>query len=181
MLPTGHVAGGYLTGFVLLKFLKPDLTTVELNNLILWAIFFGFAPDLDVFWFFIKNKTILVASSTNETSHRKFISHAPALWLVVGLGIYFLASDLYTKYIGLMFWLGGWSHLVLDSIEYGVMWLWPFSTNIYALKNTAVAKPITEHGFIKHNITFLKFYSTRLTFYLEILVIITALAVYLQH
>ena len=97
MLPTGHVAGGYLTGIVLLKILKPEFNPNEINGLIVWAVFFGFAPDLDVFWFFFKNKTMLVASSTNETSHRKFIGHAPLLWLVVGFGIYFLANDLYIK------------------------------------------------------------------------------------
>lgn len=181
MLPIGHVAGGYLSGVVLLKILKPELSAVENNNLLLFAIFFGFAPDLDVFWFFFKNKTMLVASSTNETSHRKFIGHAPLLWLVFGLIIFFSTSNLYVKYVGLIFWAGSWSHFLLDSIEYGIMWLWPFSNKIYALKDTAVSKPITEKGFINHTFAFLKFYFTRLTFYLEILIIITALAVYLQY
>ena len=30
-------------------------------------------------------------------------------------------------------WLGSWSHLLFDSIETGVMWLWPLSTKQFAL------------------------------------------------
>ena len=52
MLPTGHVAAGYLTGYALLKFSNSGFTLAQHQQLIFWGMFFGFAPDLDMFFLF---------------------------------------------------------------------------------------------------------------------------------
>jgi membrane-bound metal-dependent hydrolase YbcI (DUF457 family) len=174
MLPTGHIAGGYLTGYALLKIAKPSLSPQELNQLLYWAMFFAFSPDIDVFWFFFKKKALLVSPPTDK-NHRQFISHTPLPWLVAGLLIYFFAPFVYIKYIGLLFWLGSWSHLLLDSIDYGIMWLWPFSNKVYGLTNGEKRFVIEEKGFFAHNIKFLKLYSRQLTFYCEIVIILIAI------
>ncbi len=179
MLPPGHIAAGYLTGYVLLKVANPALSPQEVQHLMMWTTFFGFAPDLDTFWAFFKQKSFLL-SGEKQVSHRKFYSHAPIIWLVVGLLIYFFGSSVYIKYFGLSLWLGSWSHFLLDSIEYGIMWLWPFSNKVYALKNVEIKVFIPEKNFFKHTWQFLKIYSTRVTFYLEVLIILIAIITYFK-
>lgn len=180
MLPSGHVAAGYLTGLALLKITNPDLPPAQISQLLYWAAFFGFAPDLDEFWFFFKNKAFLVSPDV-EKHHRQYPSHAPVLWLAAGLLIYFFASSDYVKFIGLLLWLGSFSHFLLDSIEHGIMWLWPFSTKLFAVKNPGQKFSIAEKGFIKHSLQFLQFYTTRLSFYLELLIIIFALIIFIRY
>jgi membrane-bound metal-dependent hydrolase YbcI (DUF457 family) len=177
MLPPGHIAAGFLTAKVLLNFTHPALSQSRQEQLLWWGMFFGFAPDLDMFLAFFKQRSLLVAGD-KEVSHRKFYSHAPILWLIAGLLIYFLSGELYVKYLGLLVFLGSWSHFLLDSIEHGIMWLWPFSTKVFALKNREVRLIIKEKNFFKHSWQFLKFYSQKLSFYLEIIVIISALIVF---
>ncbi len=179
MLPTGHIAAGYLTGYALLKFAHPNLTPIESQHLVIWATFFGFAPDIDVFFVFFKTSSLLVAGD-EKVNHRKYFTHTPILWLIPGLLIYFLGANVYIKFIGLALWLGSWSHFLLDSIEHGVMWFWPLSHKAYALKNRDVRLVIPEKNFIKHSWQFLKIYSKRLSFYLEVLIILTALIIYFR-
>lgn len=180
MLPPGHIAAGYLTGYALLKFAHPALDAQQQTQLLWWSAFFGFAPDIDVFFVFFTTHSLLVAGD-KDVNHRKYFTHAPVLWLLAGIVIYFFASSVYVKYFGLLFWLASWSHFVLDSIEHGVMWLWPFSNKVFALKSQGVRKVIPEKNFLKHSLQFLKFYTTRLSFYLEALIIIIAFAVLLHH
>ena len=178
MLPPGHIAAGFLAAKVLLHYSHQNFTSHQITQLLWWGAFFGFSPDLDVFYFFIRNKTLLVAGKeSSNDSHRSYISHAPILWLVAGLLIYFLAATPYVKFIGLLLWLGSWSHFLLDSIEYGIMWLWPLSNRIYALKNREVKAVVEEKGFVAHIWGFLKLYSVRVTFYVEILIL--GLAIYI--
>ena len=99
MLPPGHIAAGFLTAEVLLKFVHPNLTPAEYNQLIWWGMFFSFAPDLDSFVSFAREKAFIILDP-EKNNHRKYLSHAPILWAVAGLLIYFLAPSTYIKYIG---------------------------------------------------------------------------------
>lgn len=179
MLPTGHIAAGYLTAYELLQHTHFQFTPQQKNQLLLWGMFFGFAPDIDVFYVFLKTKSLLVSGDT-DVVHRKFFWHAPIVWLSAGLLIYFIAPSGYTKFLGLLLWLCSWSHFLLDSIEYGIMWLWPFNHKVYALKNRESRFVITEKNWIKHSWQFLKLYSRRISFYLEMIVILTALIIYFK-
>lgn len=183
MLPTGHVAAGFLTAKALLHFINPgtSLSGSEMNQFLWWGMFFGFAPDLDVFYFFIKNKTLLVSgNAAQKDTHRKYLSHAPMLWIIPGLLIFFFAPSVYWKYVGLLLWLGSWSHFLLDSVDYGIMWLWPFSSRVYAFKDREVKFQVTEQTFLAHSISHLKIYSTKLSFYLEVLIIICAFIIFIK-
>ncbi len=146
-----------------------------------WGMFFGFSPDIDEFYYFIKNKNLLVSGEEGvRQNHRQYYSHAPILWLIAGLLVYLFARSVFVRELGMLLWLGSWSHFLLDSIEYGIMWLWPFSSTIYALKNREVKFVITERRFLQHSIEFLKLYSKRLSFYLEVLIIISAIYIYFK-
>lgn len=174
MLPPGHIAAGFLTAKALLHFLHPALSTAEQTQLVWWGIFFSFAPDLDMFLSFAREKSFEVRDP-KKNNHRKFISHAPLLWMLAGLAVYFFSSSEYFRMFGLLLWLCSWSHFILDSVEYGIMWLWPFNTEKWALKDRGVDKQISGEGFFGYWINFLKFYTTRWTFYFEILLLISVL------
>ncbi len=179
MLPTGHLAAGLLTTQALLKIVKPEVSAFEAQQLLWWGIFWSFAPDLDTFWAFFKAKSFYYNKKDNSV-HRQFYTHIPILWLVTGLLIFFLSSSIYWKTFGLTLWLGSWSHFLLDSLEYGVMWLWPINKELWALKNRGIKVQINSSSFLSYWTTFLKFYITRLTFYFEILIIFLALILNLK-
>lgn len=176
MLPPGHIAAGYLTAEALLHFTHPNLTAVQQNQLLLWGMLFGFIPDIDTFIGFVREKTFWGVSEKNN--HRKFVTHAPIIWLAMGLIVVVIAPNEYWKYVGLLLWLGSWSHFILDSIQYGIMWLWPFSNRIYAFKdreNAYIKSNLDDAGFIKYWWGFVKAYGQTLSCFLEILIIIIAI------
>lgn len=177
MLPPGHIAAGFLVAEAILKFANPPLPQADLVRLAWWGMFFGFVPDLDNFLAFFKVRSFYYYQKDNSI-HRQFLSHVPLLWLVAGLLIYWLAGSLYWKYVGLMVWAGSWSHFALDSLEYGVMWLWPFNRELWALKNRGVKKQINVPNFAGYWLAFLRLYATRLTCYAELLILAAAALVY---
>jgi membrane-bound metal-dependent hydrolase YbcI (DUF457 family) len=176
MLPPGHIAAGYLVGRAVLYYGHPDITASQRNILLFLGCFFAFAPDFDFLYVFFKEKGFVIKKG--DTNHRKLLSHAPVLWLIVGLVIYSFASDDFWRYVGLFAWLCSWSHFLMDSIQHGVMWLWPFSTRSFALKDPDIKHPpLPSDNFISHWLLFLKFYAykVRWTFYAEVLVLLAAL------
>lgn len=182
MLPTGHIAAGYLVARGVLALTHPALSSVQQNYLIWWTVFFGFAPDLDMFAAFAQVQRFIV---TGKLNHRKFFSHAPILWLLLGVCIAFpawLMHNLFWEYAGLLAWLGSWSHFALDSIQSGVMWLWPVKTQQFALKDAGLSSELPERRFVPYWISFLKFYATEatLSFVLEIVVLLAAIIIFFR-
>lgn len=173
MLPPGHIAGGYLLTKGLIDSYPGSLTTSEKNKLLWWGMFLSFAPDLDTFYSFYKSSALTVNNTV--ANHRVYLTHTPSLWLVAGLLIFFFAKKPYYKFLGLMVWLASWSHFVLDSIEYGVRWLWPFNSHLYSIIPGSHNIIVRPSGFLNYWINFLKSYSHTVTFYLEILIILFAL------
>lgn len=177
MLPPGHVAAGYLTAFALTRGLYPNLDPSQTNQLLALGALFGFLPDLDMFWAFLKARGFTFERRT--VNHRKFLSHAPILWLVAGLLWYWLADSQVAEAAGLLLWLASWSHFLLDTPEYGIMWLWPFSGTVVALWDREVNFEARQHGFFGYWLGFLRWYvTTRVTFWLELMVVASAIFVY---
>ncbi len=179
MLPPGHIAAGFLTAEALLKITHPNLTPNQLNQLLFWGAFWGFAPDLDYFYSFALEKAFTI-KDTEKNNHRRFITHAPVVWLTAGLLIFFLATSPFWKTFGLLVWLGSWSHFLLDSIEYGVIWLWPLSKKKYAFKHVESFN-ITKRGFFAYWWEFVKLYTKAITFYAEIIILVSAFIIYLTN
>lgn len=182
MLPSGHVAGGYLVGIAFSElFLKEK--NLELQNFFIVAtIFFSFAPDLDSFWYFFKNRSFLVSAGNDKKNHRQYLSHAPVLWLLISLSFLLIPNSEYLKYLGFAILLGSWSHFILDSLNYGIMWFWPFSYKLYAFKNAGVNNiEVKEQKFFPHTIGFLKQYGQTITFIFEVIVILSAIIYYLNN
>lgn len=139
MAPPGHIAAGYLVSETLLRTFHFNISGTQFKELVLWGIFVGFAPDLDFFAAFAKSKSFKIDLS--KSNHRKFISHAPILWLVAGLVIYAFAKTDFYRAFGMILWLASWSHFILDS-EWGIMWFWPFSKRLYPFSQSYYQKKI---------------------------------------
>lgn len=169
-----------MTAEALLKITQPALTPTEYQQLVLWGMFFSFAPDLDTFLAFLKVKAFWYRPGTDSSVHRKFYSHVPLFWMIAGLLVFFLAGSAYWQNVGLLLWLCSWSHFILDSIEFGVMWFWPISKNLWALKGRGVKMQISSGSFWGYWVSFLKIYRHRITFYLEVLIIILALIIHFK-
>jgi len=156
MLPPGHIAAGFLAAEALLKIAKPDLSPAQTHQMYYWGMIFGFLPDLDNFVAFAKVRSWWYKPGTDSNVHRKFFSHIPALWLIAGLVVYFFARSEFVSLLGLMLWLGSWAHFLLDSIDYGVMWLWPFNKELWAFKNRGIKSEIAAQGFVDYWLKYLK-------------------------
>lgn len=180
MLPPGHVAAGFVTAEALLKATHANFTPVQTLQLLWWGAFFGFAPDLDSFVAFAIVKGWWYKPGTDSTIHRSLYSHIPIFWLVAGIIAFLAAPDVYWKYVAALLVLGSWSHFLLDSIDYGIMWLWPFNKEHWALRNRGIKKQIQAQGFFSYWFTLVKFYCRSWTFYCEIVIIVIALIIFVK-
>ncbi|MDE2311631.1 MAG: metal-dependent hydrolase [Patescibacteria group bacterium] len=162
---------------VLLKSTKPDLSAEQLRLLVWWGVFFSFAPDLDNFAAFAKIHAWWYKPGMDNTIHRKFLTHVPLLWLAAGLLIALAAPNTYVRYFGLMVWLGSWTHFALDSIDYGVMWLWPFNKKVWALRNRGIRPSVNGKNFFDYWWNFIKLYVKSWTFYAEVLILLITLII----
>lgn len=174
MLPPGHVAAGFMTAAAAVKIFHPHLSPEQINQLYWWGMFWGFAPDLDVFYAFFKIKAFKI-----NPEHREYATHRPLVWLVAGLLLYFLSSSSFWRLNSVLMVAGSFSHFILDSIEYGIPWLWPFSSKLYALIRPG-QKPakIEADNFFSYWWSFVKTYITCPTFYCELIIIFVSALVY---
>ena|SRR6185503_15460309 len=178
MLPPGHFAAGYLTAKAVLHFSHQAFTSSQQSSLILWGTIFGAIPDVDMAYSFFRERGYALIGD-EKPNHRRYITHAPVLWFILSLGIYFLSADVYHKYIGLMLLFGTLSHFILDSFDYGIMWLWPLNKKVFSFRNTGKDLTVVHESgnIVVYFCRFLNQYRRWLTFYLEVLIIISALAV----
>lgn len=175
MLPSGHIAAGYLVAEGVLRVIKPDLAPGQFEQLLFWGAFFGFCPDLDMFYAFLKAKGFTLPDKA--INHRFYITHRPLFWFAFALAIYgFAGGSVYWQMFALMVWLGSWSHFLLDSFKVGVMWLWPFTNRFFAFRSPGEREEGPKTTFFGFWFWFLKYYPRHnpTTFYLEILVLLTA-------
>ena len=178
MLLLGHLALGYLVTYFLLKFLNLGLSVADTHFILVLGTIFGAIVDLDFLSFFIKHKTLRLEK---DVSHRDQISHAPIVWLIIGLLIYFFSSDILSKTVGLVLFISVWGHFLFDTFEHGIMWLYPISRKRYRIFKEKEMKQTGKEGLVEHYWKFfIDFYPTTKTFWTELLVIIIFLLVYFK-
>ncbi|MDO8499560.1 MAG: metal-dependent hydrolase [bacterium] len=175
MLPPGHIAAGYLVAKIFIHATLPNLPPDQIQDLLLTGCLFGFAPDLDMFYIFWKEKAF--RQTGEKFNHRQLILHVPLVWLIFGIAVAILGHSLYWFYVGAIIWLASWSHFLLDSFNMGVRWLHPFNAKFYALKNPGVTTVNHAPGFFPHWWNLVKQYyvEAKPVFYLEIIIICVAL------
>jgi hypothetical protein len=178
MVLPGHLAGGYLAARWLLAVFHPGFSQIEIDSLLIVGTLAGDLPDIDLAWYSFKH---LVLKSQENDDHRQYISHSPLIWLgisslVVLFGL--IAGSIFTQFIGWMILCGTWSHFILDSIEHGVMWLWPISKKKLYLRDAPDPDLPGQKGGIKWYWDYIiKVYPYRITLYAEI--VVTLAAIYL--
>ncbi len=165
MVLPGHLAGGYLATRALLAISHPGFSVAETDTLLIIGTLAGELPDIDlVRWYF-----------DAKGDHRDYFTHAPFFWLLISLAIaaagYFFGS-LFTEWVGWLVLAGSWSHLMLDSIEYGVMWLWPISSKSFVLKKEVPPENIAARpGSPSHHFKYVTgVYMKTISFWLEMIV-----------
>ena len=180
MLPPGHFAAGFLIGTGVASLFHNQLTPGEMQLLALAGGFFGFAPDLDMFYAFLKNRGFSFHDTT--IYHRDYITHTPLFWLVICSLILLFSVGIFWKLFAIVLLLGAVSHLFLDSFKVGIRWFWPWSNDYFAFLNPDPKEYHQTKGFFRYWFDFLKIYTTdptfRPTFILEIaLLLITAMVI----
>lgn len=145
-----HLPGGYLTALVFKKLggLEQKFSSKQIKWFIGILLLFSIIPDFDLFYFYFFNASEV---------HREFFSHTPITYLgilaITGVMAIFCSQSKklprlqFVLYIGLSIFLGSTTHLLLDSIRTGVMWLWPFSTQLYGLTDLAFFRNLFEGKF----------------------------------
>ncbi len=178
MLPPGHIAGGYLASRAALYLSGVSLAPHEETLLIGICMASAFAPDLDMLYGFAKSRSL--TATKEKGSHRQFATHTPLVWLVASLAVMVAAPSAMWKFGGAMVLIGSWSHLMLDSVQYGIRWLWPLSNRLYAIRDTGVEYDLPQKPFFVFWLHFCAEYWRvfRLTFVLELIVIAAAFLVF---
>lgn len=175
MLPPGHIVAGYLVTYGLIHLSHNALSSREITELLIIGTALGVLPDIDFIPFFISRKSLRI---TSKDTHRKYPTHAPLVWLVIGLAIAYTASSPFFWMLGLLIWLAPWSHFLGDSIEFGVRWFWPFSNRYFSIfgyreeyRNDCTNKQKLLHHYLCIVRRYIK---ESPVFWLEIILIVTA-------
>lgn len=182
MVLPGHLAGGYLAARAVLD-LAPaaaSLSPTQTAILIVIGTIFGDSPDIDLLFYYFNQKSS--RPDMDENGHRHYVTHTPAFWLALSLAIAaagYIAGSIFVQFIGWMVLAGSWTHLLLDSIEFGVRWLWPLTSRRFSLMK---GSPDPEIDAPKGSLSYYRIYLLKtsfrnVTFYAELLV--TALALWI--
>jgi hypothetical protein len=177
MVLPGHIAGGYLAARGLLAIFHPGFSSTEIDSLLIIGTLAGELPDIDLIKLYFDHK---LERPNRVNDHRIYFTHAPFFWLVISLLIVaggYLAGSLFTEWIGWLVLVGSWSHLILDSLEYGVMWLWPWSNKCFALKKKVPIEDIAARpGSPSYHLQYInRVYWKTITFWSEIILTLAAL------
>lgn len=109
-----HIPAGYLTTLALQKKFK--------NHRYLWIGLIGSVfPDLDLIYFYLISK--------RQVAHHEYWSHIPSFWLSIAVLTFLIikiTKKNQWKFPAILFFVGIFSHMILDSIAAPIHWLFPF-------------------------------------------------------
>lgn len=185
MVLPGHLAGGYIATTAVLSLAPWSFSANELTALYIIGILAGWIPDIDLFAFYFEKKN---NNYSTNSSHREYITHIPIFWiamfsLILLIGI--ICSSPFTIILSFVLLTGTMSHLVLDSIDYGIVWLKPFSSKRFCLFPMQLIKEdpkLVATGSLIYYWNYLKgAYLKQVTFYAEIIVTIIALIIFYKN
>lgn len=117
-----HLPAGYLVGQSVAGPLARRSGT-SAKGLLAMVAFMSVAPDLDMLWYYFADH--------GQRLHHHFWTHIPAFWVLVGLcggGVALVARSPAIGAYTLAATLGALLHIVLDTINGGILWLAPWSS-----------------------------------------------------
>ena len=182
MIFPGHIAGGYLAAKAVLAVAASHgvtFTPEQVTALLTISTIAGERPDIDILFFFLHHK--YSRGSEKRENHRTFITHVPVFWLAIALLIIgggWIGDSQFTELFGLLILAGTWTHFFLDSFEYGIRWLWPFSDRRFAMRQIIEPDISAPQGTVAHYRELIsKVWNKRLTYVLEVIVVVGAIVV----
>jgi membrane-bound metal-dependent hydrolase YbcI (DUF457 family) len=124
MTSGAHVGAGVISAYLVESLFHRPITPATLGL----AIGFSLLPDLDTLWIGLRQWR---QGIHRRNDHHTLFSHTPAFYLVVALGL----SVWLEWHVVALFVAVTLGHLALDSwaTDDGVMWLYPFRRQQYAL------------------------------------------------
>lgn len=126
-------------GYVLARLMRVPTGPVFAATL-LGSVF----PDFDMFWFHLVDDRAF--------HHHRYWVHAPGFWLILAAVVLPLLRVFAPRALpaALMFLLAVLIHLVLDTLVGSIMWLWPFSTELYQLAEVPATQSHWVLSFMVH-------------------------------
>ena len=189
MVLPGHLAGGYISATIIFNSVNYPFSVNELTLLYLIGILAGELPDLDLAIFYLAKKIF----KTTKTTHRDFVTHLPIFWIIISAIIFsvgYLVGSIFITTSSILILTGVFSHFILDSVDYGIQWLRPFSQRRFCIFKLSGLNEF-ESDSISHNVEVgsIKFYWNYLwkmyikqpSFYAEIFVTLIALLIFLNQ
>jgi inner membrane protein len=122
----GHLPAGYVTARLLLQHVR--LHGVATGSFVLASLAGAVAPDLDLLYFYLVDG--------RQHHHHAYVTHFPALWLALMLACaawWCWGGTRSRALVAGVFSLGGFVHMLLDSIVGDIAWFAPFSAQRFSL------------------------------------------------
>ena len=143
----GHLPFGYITGKILYaRFKKYPIST---HTFTLFAMSGAIAPDTDLLYYYLIDYFII----PSPHRHHEYFTHFPIFWLTLLLisTLWLLLGKNHSKYPALSFVvaLGGFCHMILDTVTGSVFWLAPFLYTPFTFKTNHSGEMhyLTQWGF----------------------------------
>lgn len=130
-----HLPSGYLLG----------RAAGGRNRAILIAALIGsVAPDFDMLWFYLIDQ--------GQTHHHRFWPHIPLVILGIAAVALPLTALIARRWLAPVATFSGavMMHLVLDTVNGGILWLWPFSDRLYSLVTVPATRSHWVLSFLTH-------------------------------
>lgn len=130
-----HLPSGYLFG----------RASGSCDRAVLIAALIGsVAPDFDMLWFYLVDQ--------GQTHHHRFWPHIPLVWAGIAALVLPLIAITARRWLApAAAFLGAvMMHLVLDTVNGGIMWLWPFSDRLVTLVTVPATRSNWVLSFLTH-------------------------------
>ncbi len=130
-----HLPAGYITAKLLFPRLKTPFVSYQafLFCSVVGAIF----PDIDMFYFYLIDH--------RQHHHHSYFTHFPSTWLlllVASSAWFYFTSQRKNAALAVIFSLGGFIHIFLDTIVGDIWWFAPFIDKPFAFATVpAIYKP----------------------------------------
>ena len=132
MLEKGHVAGGYLVTWQVLKRWSSQGRVIpesERKKLLLLGTAAGTLPDVDVLLYALKTRSLEFG---RDFDHHRWVTHTFPFYIIPGLLVYLYARSRQRPSLArlaVVMTTGAATHVLQDAVGSGtgIMWAWPFS------------------------------------------------------
>ncbi|MFH2104880.1 MAG: metal-dependent hydrolase [Parcubacteria group bacterium] len=127
-----HAPAGFIAAYITRKIWRRGLSRRQTSWLYFIGTLGGILPDIDTLYYYLVD---------SHFSHRELITHTPILYIVICAILYLLGYLLKKKFIrafSLVIFFATLSHLMLDSFNSGIGWLYPGTDLIFGLLGISV-------------------------------------------